>query len=376
MKLQTILLEASKVGRELQHSEDNLIVGGAEKAIETLNDFKSLITNPASTSHKWDGKAAIFWGHDKQGNFYLVPLAQWNKGLLLDKKGLAKEIQNTGKRKENQTDSAYRAERLKLSQSYDRLWDVFQKASEGTKGFYKGDIMFSEPQRPDKNGYYTFTPNKVTYNVNPDGLYGKMPTAQAFVTLHGKPTQLGSNQLAPVTDKEIQLMNRTPQLIVLGPQRPETGLKVNTGKIDQAINALTSDSEAIDSIINYVGPRFTTIKKVLYDYSLASGKQNGNLKFDDWLATSNLSQQQRQQIDQLRSTPAWKKFWKAYDIMRTLKYQIWQQLLATDKLGKSLGITASVGGQPGGEGFVTPTGKIINPAFRAAEPNPRFQPQN
>ena len=62
--------------------------------------------------------------------------------------------------------------------------------------------------------------------------------------------------------------------------------------------------------------------------------------------------------------------------MRTIKYQIWQQLLATDRLGKSLGITASVGGKPGGEGFVTPTGKIINPAFRAAEPNPRFQPQN
>jgi len=373
MKLRAILLEAAKVGRDLQHSEDNLIVGGSKKAIETLSDFKNLIDNPSTSSHKWDGQAAIFWGHDARGNFYLVPLAQWNKGLLLDKQGLSNEIQNTGKRKENQTDSAYRAERLKLARSYDRLWDVFEKASQGTKGFYKGDIMFADPVRPDNNGYYTFTPNKVTYTVNPKGLFGKMPTAQAFVTLHGKPNKLGSNELTPVTDKEIQMMNRTPQLIVLGPQRPEAQLKVNTSNIDKAINAIQSDSEAIDSIVNYIGPRFTTIKKVLYDYSLASGKQNGNLKFDDWLKTSNLSQQQRQQIDQLRGTPAWKKFWKAYDILRSVKFQIWQQLLQTDQMGKSLGITASVGGRPGGEGYVTSSGKIINPAFRAADPNPRFQ---
>jgi len=373
MKLRAILLEAAALGRELQHSEDNLIVGGSEKAIETLNDFKSLISNPSSTSHKWDGKAAIFWGHDKQGNFYLVPLAQWNKGLLLNKKGLSREIQSTGKRKENQNDNAFKAERLKLSQSYDKLWDVFEKASEGTKGFFKGDIMFSEPQRPDKNGYYRFTPNKVTYTVNPDGLYGKMLTAQAFVTVHGKPTQLGSNALNPVTDKEVQFMNRTPQLIVLGPQTPDARFKINTDNIDKAINAIKTDSEAIDSIINYVGPRFTTIKKVLYDYSLASGKQNGNLKFDDWFKTSNVSKQQREQIDQLRNTPAWKKFWKSYDILRSIKFQIWQQLLQNDKMGKSLGIISSIGTQPGGEGYVTPTGKIINPAFRSAEPNPRFQ---
>jgi hypothetical protein len=37
-----------------------------------------------------------------------------------------------------------------------------------------------------------------------------------------------------------------------------------------------------------------------------------------------------------------------------------------------LGITATTNGQAGGEGYVTPYGKIVNPAFRSAPPNPRF----
>jgi hypothetical protein len=30
------------------------------------------------------------------------------------------------------------------------------------------------------------------------------------------------------------------------------------------------------------------------------------------------------------------------------------------------------GGKPGGEGYVTPAGKIVNPNFRSAPDNPRF----
>jgi hypothetical protein len=372
--LAKILLEVAEIGRALQHSEDNIISKGSQGALETLADFKNIVTDPTKSSHKWDGQAAIFWGHDNKGQFYLIPQYQWEKGLLLDRKGLSKEIQNTGKPKKGQTDSAFKGERQQLAQDYDRLWSVFEKASEGTKGFYKGDLMFGAPIKPDQNGRYTFTGNKVTYTVEPKGLFGKMPTAVAFVAVHGKPKKLGSSSmLNPVSDKEVEMMNRTPYLIAIPKQKPEGKLDLETSKIDAAIQAIQADAKDIDGILNYVGPKFTTLRKILYDYSLAAGK-NDKLSFDQWLQSSKVSPAQKQQIETLKRNPAWAKFWKAYDIVKTLKKELYQQLSQTRNVSSRLGMIATVNGQPGGEGFVTSTGKLVNPAFRSAAPNPRFQP--
>ena len=73
------ILSEATVGRDLQHIEDYLIVDGAEGGLASLIDLKSLADNAGESSVKWDGTMAIYWGYSNQGQFYLIPNAQWAK---------------------------------------------------------------------------------------------------------------------------------------------------------------------------------------------------------------------------------------------------------------------------------------------------------
>lgn len=375
MRAKEFLTEAAKVGRDLQHTEDYLIVDGAQGGIDALKDLKTLAANSSHGSIKWDGTMAIYWGHDAQGNFYLIPKAQWEKKLVLDKAGLAQEIQSTGRQRQDQTPEQFAQTRKAMAGRYLKLWDIFERASQGTQGFFTGDIMFAEKQTPDKSGNYVFTPNKVTYTVAPKGLYGKMPTAEVFITVHGKAKELGSSTLAPASATEIKQLNSTPELIALGKQTASGSVAgVDTTAIDKLITDLTSNAAAIDSIANYTAPKFTSLKQILYTYAVQLGKYNDRLDFGKWLQSSKVSAAQQAKLGELSQTPEWSIFWKSFLAIKKVKHDVFAQLSQQhgDTLWKTLGIAASTNGQPGGEGYVTPYGKIVNPAFRSAPPNPRF----
>lgn len=368
-KLET-LSEAKDVGRELPHFEDHLI-NGTDDAINALNELKSKITQG---SIKWDGQSAIYFGHDKQGNFYLVPKAQWLRGQLLDKEGLTQDILNTGKKGKDKTDAEFLQSRKNLANIYMTLWDSFENASKNTKGFFKGDLMFDQRQTQDKDGKYRFTPSKVTYTVEPRGLYGKMPTANAFVTIHGKAKKLGSEDQAPLNPKEIESLNSTPYVIALGPQLA-TDAKIDTRQIDSLIKYLQTNKNTLDRTINYVAPKFSTIKNVLYDYGIKSRKSGGTLSFNDYLSNSKVSANQQLIIKQLANSKEFKAFMDTYNALRNVNNNTHAQLTKQHgaPISQQLGISASVGNAPGGEGYVIPgAGKFINPAWSQAAMNPKF----
>jgi hypothetical protein len=367
-------LKEASVGRDLQHIEDNLIVDGAAGGIESLQQLRRMAANAGESSVKWDGTMAIYWGHDNKGNFYLVPNAQWAKKLVLDKQGLAQEIQSTGRKRPDQSDEDHAANRKALAGKYLKLWDVFEAASRGTKGFFKGDIMFTGKQQPDANGNYVFTPNKVTYTVSPKGLYGKMPTAEVFVTVHGKAEELGSSSLSPADSSEVAKLNNTPGLIALDIQRPVGAVQIDVKGIDAVLQLIKKNAAAIDAVSNFSAPKFTTLKQILYNYAVKLGKSHDNLDFDKWLDGAKVSDNQKTIIRELQGKPEWKTFWTAFLAMKKVKHQVFDQLTKQhgDAMAKQLGITASTNGKPGGEGYVTPAGKIVNPHFRSAPDNPRF----
>lgn len=367
-------LTEAKVGRDLQHLEDYLIVDGAEGGMESLAELKKMSQSAGTASVKWDGTMAIYWGNDAQGRFYLVPNAQWSKSLVLDREGLAQEIQNTGRKRPDQSDEQFAANRKSLSDKYMKLWDVFEKASAGTQGFFKGDIMFAEKQSPDRSGNYVFTPNKVTYTVSPKGLYGKMPTAEVFVTVHGKAEELGSSKLVAANPAEIKRLNSTPELIALDIQRPAQSTTVDTNSVDKALSLVKQNAGAINAIANFTAPKFTTLKQILYSYAVKLGKSHDALDFDDWLLTAKVSEPQKVILKQLQAKPEWRVFWSTFLAIKRAKQEIFDQLTQKhgDEMAKTLGVTQSINGRPGGEGYVTAAGKIVNPHFRSAPDNPRF----
>jgi hypothetical protein len=78
--------------REYAHPEEYLIRDGVDAGIEILQELKDDLAQPETLNVKWDGKAAIFWGRDEAGQFYMVPMNQWNKGQKLVKMNSAEKL--------------------------------------------------------------------------------------------------------------------------------------------------------------------------------------------------------------------------------------------------------------------------------------------
>jgi hypothetical protein len=187
------------------------------------------------------------------------------------------------------------------------------------------------------------------------------------------PNAIGSKTLLPAQLKDIQNLNNTPGLIATGTQRPKQ-IKHDTKDIQKASTFIRSNAKAIDDIVNYKAPGFSTIKKVLYDYAVKLGKSNDQLKFSDWMQQSKLSTNHQAILQKLMKTKEWKAFWDSFMMLKKVKHDVLDSLQKQhgQDLQKNLGISSYVGGKPGGEGYVTKAGKLVNPSFRSAQDNPRF----
>jgi len=387
MKILEVLTEATTVGREFQHLEDLLIVDGAAGGIEALEELADASSSPSSLGFKWDGGAAVYWGRNNKGEFVFVPKNQWGKEQMLDKEGLSYQIKSTGKIKSGQSPEAFAKVRAGMAAKYEELWDLFEEATPPQfKGYLTGDLMFTEPQRANpRTGEYEFTPNKVTYHVRPNGLGGKMATAKAFVIVHGKIAKFGADatgNLTPMPDNIIEQFNKTSRLIVLNSQKPKIKLKPNTKELNQAINFIKTNAAAINEIADYTAPKFSSLKSILYTYAVARAKAAGVTDFAAWLNNSKVSDNQKAilQNDVMRK-PSWQVFWAAFHQILNAKHAVLEQLhtMGGNDMYDRLGIRASTGGKPGGEGFVKTfksgkLGKLVNPEFRSAPTNPLFLP--
>ena len=385
MRAIELLTEAAPIGREYQHFEDLLIVNGAAGGIEALEELKDSLQNPQSMNLKWDGQAAVFWGRNEKGVFTFAPANQWAKGQFLTREGLENQIKTTGRQKPGQSPEEFAAIRSGLAAKYVEIWDIFERATpKAFRGYVNGDLMFTEKQTLQGNEY-EFTPNKVTYYVKKNGLFGKMPTARVFVAAHGMVANFGAEvtgNIKPVSDAVIEQFNKTPDLIVLNTLHPSYRGKLNTAMLDKAVSYIKSNAGVIDELVNFTAPKFTTLKNIMYTYAIARGKTVGGKEFAQWLETSKVSPNQQAILQELMKKPEWKIFWTAFDNIVNAKHAVFDELekATGEDLSSKYGIRAAINGEPGGEGVVKglrsgTLGKIVNPRFRTAPPNPRFVPE-
>jgi len=364
------------VGRQLQHYEDLIIVEGAPGALKAINELMAIANGSESMTIKWDGSAAIYFGRDKRGNFYLAPQAQWKK-LVVKKDDIRSSLISTPKKKEDSEDE-HNTKRSYLADMYDKLSDIVEKATpEDINSFYKADIIFYE--KPNKiDGRYEFTPNKVTYSVSLDGFFGKMKTAEAMIAVHGSVKNIGETEINPISQDTIKKLDQDPELIVVG------SISASTRNVDEVIisqlkddmKAVNASANSINLVVNWQAEGYmnTAFRKDLYSYSVAFGKANGNIQFIDWLKESNVSEIKKQKIMafiKLR-TREWKLFLSCHSRIYNSKIRVFDQI--NKEYSTVLGVKQTVNGKPGGEGFVSASGnKIVNPNFRAATHNPKFK---
>ena len=340
------LTEAAKVGREYQHLEDLVFVDGSAGALKAATILTRLGQDTGDVSIKWDGYPTLFWSREPDGTFVMTGKNGWGKNKSTSSGALADFIMNTGKGEDWRKDFA------------SDMAGVFEVLERNTpadmRGYVYGDLLYT-PRKPvakTQQGLQ-FTPNKVTYTVDPDSYLGKrIANSRVGVVVHTYHDAFGDKAGTPIKDTDSINSN---DVVVLGQTYVTHTPKIDTSQVEKIVTSARANASAID---NWLAPEKGLSNKagILYTYVNQMVKQ-GKLDqlrngFNDWLKTSKVSKGQQAKLMAMDS----KGFDAIMDLViqiQSVKNNIIDQL---DNAGAD--VTASTGGQSGGEGYVATRDKI------------------
>lgn len=217
----------------LDHPEDLVFLEGANGINRAISVISSIVKNPKAITIKWDGYPALIFGRDSNGIFTILDKHMFNRAnpalrqLNTPEKWIANELQRGDK------------QRTGLVEVIKKLWADLEKATEGSIGYYWGDLLFSQPLQND-GGLYKFraNPNGIAYTVEVNSNIGKLLTNKiAGIAVH---QFLGPN--AASTDDAVSLNGGTGRLqtntnvaIVPSAMPIVPKIKLDKGLLDRAV---------------------------------------------------------------------------------------------------------------------------------------------
>lgn len=339
-------------GARIDHVEDLVLWQGSKGIDKSIATLKSLEHSPQATTIKWDGKPAVIFGRNAEGEFILTDKsgfgAKTYDGKVTSPDALFKML--AGRKGDNR--QAY-AEYMR------NLWPYFEGATpKDFRGYVHGDLLYGQTPKEEK-GKITFQPNTTAYHVNPRSAIGKkIAQSKAGVVLHAKINLDG-------TTEKVDANNfMSGELLVMPPQTVQQPADVDVPALDELESYASKFRTGIDNMLNVPADlKVSDFAKIIYAYINASTKTGnlGNIGLDDfvgWLQTSKVSVPKQQRIIEYLQKHN-KSFAGMFEIIsgiQKVKNQIIDQL---DKRGAD--ITATTDGNPGGEGYVVGSDvKLVN----------------
>ena len=340
------LTEAAKVGREYQHLEDLVFVDGSKGALKAADILDNLGTDSSDVAIKWDGNPTIYWGREDDGTFVMVGKNGWGRNKSKTADDLANFIKNSGKGEEW---------REKFGNDMGAIFNVLKNATPPSVNEYVyGDLLY-HPGKPFviKDGKIQFTPNKVTYTVDPNSELGKrIAGSQVGVVVHTYHDAFGDKTGTPIKDTKSINSNA---VVVLGQTYVTHQPKVDTSAVQDIVSTANANAQIIN---NWLAPEQGLSRKdaILYNYVNQMTKQ-GKLDqlrtgFYDWLKTSKVSQGQQAKL-MAGDDKGLDAILDLVVKIQTIKNNLIDQL---DNAGSD--VTATTKGQQGGEGYVATRDKI------------------
>jgi len=342
MRAHEFLTEAAAVGREWQHLEDLVFVDGSAGALQAAKILKSLGKGSTELNIKWDGRIAIFWGREPDGTFILVGKSAWGKSRFTSAKAMRNAITTAGKGEDW---------REKLGADMAAVFDVMQKNTPaGFRGYAFGDLLWfpGESFTTSQQGI-AFTPNKVTYTINPTSDLGKrIAQSKVGIAAHQYYKEFGDAVGVPLGDTNALNSNAT---VILNSKIPAYKTKIDTSAVNAIVTTANANAQAIDSLLA-PRPGLSDMKNIFYTY-VNQMSRAGKLKdiatgFFDWLATSKVSANKQAKIKEL---PENKYIPLLFDLV--LKVQSVKDNIIDQLDSQSTDITASTDGKAGGEGYAS-----------------------
>ncbi len=357
MRAFEFLVEA-KVGRDLQHAEDLVIVDGSNGALKALDQLSAMSNSVDDVTIKWDGSPAVYFGRDEQGRFVLTDksgfTAKGYNGKTTSPQDLESMLMSRGKGEPDESRKAFAG-------SMAGLWDRFESIVDPTfRGYMFGDMLYFGSPQQNAQGEFTFTPNTVTYDIPAESDLGqRINNTSAGVVVHHFVGLDGREQ--PVKGP-VKGINTKGEVLVLGPTTVTKTADVNQDEIEAARSYIQSNAQSIDTLLDdskLAAAKMSDFKNILYKFVNQQVKTrdltNLNKRFDQWLTTSGVSAPKQAKIQEYRKTQS-----KAFEaVFGTLEQIMHIKDAIIDQLDLTSPVKASIGGKPGGEGYVKGDIKLV-----------------
>ena len=345
----SVIVEAARI----EHPEDLIFNQGSRGAISALDMLSDLPKRAEEITIKWDGKPAIIFGREDNGDFVLTDksgfTAKTYSGLAKSPEELEKIMRMRG------------GDREQLISFYKTLWPYLEKQTpRGLNGFFQGDLLFvGVPQKKGSN--YVFTPNTVTYSVGADTDLGKqIAQSKAAIAVHTFKT---SPQDDGQPYHDVSIFPDGPILFV-GPKMKETPkVGLPTAQLQKIESKVLQNRRAIDK---FFMPEVLRMNK-LSDLP-ALMKQYANVRvregnfnnmagnFLQW-ALTKVTDAKAERLQQYvgDNMKVVELVFQIFNAIAVIKTQIVRDL---DKQGG--GITATIDGESGHEGYVQGGLKLVD----------------
>jgi hypothetical protein len=261
----------------LDHPEDLIFLGGSDGANRALQAAIDTVKNPKTVTIKWDGYPALIFGHGRDGKFSIMDKHMFNK-----KDGTGRQVFSP--QQFVQYDQARGVDRSGLYQIIASIWPGLEKASKGAKGYYWGDLLFTQPLQ-EKNGVYSFkaNPNGITYQVAVDSEIGQLLGGeQAGIAVHQylDPAAMSTDQATTLNGTIGKLQNNSNVAIVPSKMPITPKLSLDAGLVKNVQSAINKYGSSVDQLMD-TGPQarntFNQLFTVYVNKRIVAGNLNNML---------------------------------------------------------------------------------------------------
>lgn len=258
-QLSTVVTEAKG---HLDHPEDLIFLDGTQGANRAVQASVDTVKNPATVTIKWDGYPALIFGRGDNGKFSIMDKHMFNKKDLSGRQVYSPE-------QFVQYDQARGVDRSGLHQLIAEIWPGLEK-SDRSKGYYWGDLLFSQPQQEQK-GMYKFraNPNGITYTVDTDSEVGQLfKGKQAAIVVHQfiPPNAATTDEATPLNGTIGGLKNNSNVAIVPAKMPITPNLKVSSKLVNKANSDIKKYGPAVDQLLTTAPQAAATFRGLFTTY--------------------------------------------------------------------------------------------------------------
>jgi len=343
-------------GARIDHAEDIVFWEGSAGAARALESLRKLETGGHSdVTIKWDGSPAIIFGRNDNGEFILTDKSGFTAKGYDGKAKSPDDLQDMflnrsgGKNRSNPNYVAFAQNMKSVFKEYrDSLPEDF-------RGYFKGDLLYFKAPPVNKEGYFEFKPNIVTYQVKQDSeLGGRIAASTTGVVVHRILDEKGTE--GPISID----LNQTflgDDVFVFPPQTVQKGADVNNESVDKLKQVISKNGPALDMLLDQnklAEMKMVDFPKILYQYTnskVDTGLSGLGSDFFKWIASSKVSAvKQKKILEHVQSNKAgWEGLWTIVTTIMAVKDDIIQQFDSHDQ-----DVKQSIPGHTdrGGEGYV------------------------